>query len=71
VSTCRRTREHGTHGQCTFLALLLVVFPLAMSAARSLRIASYTLAQRKRAIAALVMSFSLGFPVSSMRLTAR
>ena len=53
------------------MALLLVVFPLAMSAARSLRIASYTLAQRKRAIAALVMSFSLGFPVSSMRLTAR
>jgi len=53
------------------LALRSVVFPLAMSAARSLRIASYTLAPQKRAMAGLTLPSSLGFPVSCMRLTAR
>jgi len=53
------------------VAFHLVSFPLVFSAVRFVRIASYTLAQQKRAISALVMSSSLGFPVSSMCFTAR
>jgi len=53
------------------LGIALCCLFLAMSSALSSRFASYTLVPQKRAIAALIMSFSLGFPVSSIRLTAR
>jgi len=40
LSTWRNTRQHGTHGQVVCLAFSFVVFPFALSDARSFRIAS-------------------------------
>jgi len=40
LSTWRKTRQHGTHGQVICFAFLFVVLPFALSDARSFRIAS-------------------------------